>query len=101
MSEEINISEATKEIKAASEDELRQVIETWFESTRAQGIKIGASYISAATYGMIQKHIIQKEKASLRDYKRCIDDILKIISVQLTKQNDSENDAENKQEEQV
>jgi hypothetical protein len=51
-------------------------------------MKIGATYISAAIYGVIQKHIIKKEKTSLRDYKRAMDEIINIISVQLTKQND-------------
>jgi hypothetical protein len=90
MSEETNIKEAVEEIKGASEEELRQVIENWFESTRTQGLKIGAQFISAAIYGVIQKHIIKKEKASLRDYKRAMEEIIKIISVQLTQQNDSE-----------
>ncbi len=89
MAEEINMTEVVKEIKDADEDELRKVVEGWFEKTRTDGLKIGASYISAAIYGIIQKHIIKKEKPSLRDYKRMTDEIIKIISVQLTKQNDS------------
>lgn len=91
--EEINMQEVVEEIKGASEDELKQVIEQWFESTRTQGLKMGASYISAAIFGVIQKHIKKKTgaKASLRDYQRCVDEIIKIISVQLTtQQNDSE-----------
>lgn len=90
--EEINMQEVVEEIKGASEDELKQVIEQWFESTRTQGLKLGATYISAAIFGVIQKHIKKKTgaKASLRDYQRCMDEIIKIISVQLTTQNDSE-----------
>ena len=45
--------------------------------------------ISAAVYGKIEKHLRKGAKPSLRDYQRCVDDILKIISVQLTQQNDS------------
>ena len=90
MAEETNMKEVVKEIKGASEDEIKQVIEGWFERTRTDGMKLGAQFISAAIYGVIQKHIIKKEKASLRDYKRMTDEIIKIISVQLTKQNDSE-----------
>lgn len=90
MAEETNIKEVVKEIKNANEEELRKVIEQWFESTRTAGMKIGAQFISAAIYGVIKKHTIKKEKASLRDYKRAMDEIIKIISVQLTQQNDSE-----------
>lgn len=90
MATEVNMSEVIDEIKNANEDELRKVIEAWYEQTRTDGLKIGAKFISAAIYGVIQKHIIKKEKASLRDYKRMTDEIIKIISVQLTEQNDSE-----------
>ena len=90
MVEETNIKEAVEEIKNADEDELNKAIEQWLESVRTQGLKIGASYISAAIFGIISKHITKKTNPSLRDYKRCMDEIIKIISVQLTKQNDSE-----------
>ena len=96
MNEEVKISEATKEIQNASEEELRSVVENWYERTRTDGMKLGARFISAAIYGAFQKHIVKKEKASLRDYKRMTDEIIKIISVQLTQQNDS--DGQNTQE---
>lgn len=83
MAEEVNMSEVIDEIKNANEDELRKVIEAWYEQTRTDGLKIGAKFISAAIYGAMQKHIIKKEKVSLRDYKRMTDEIIKIISVQL------------------
>ena len=91
MAEE-NIKEAIEEIKNASEDELKKVIESWFERTRTQSMKIGAQFISAAVFSIIQKHIKKKTgaKASLRDYQRCVDEIMGIISVQLTQQNDLE-----------
>ena len=92
MAEETNIKEVVEEIKNANEDELKKVIESWFESTRTAGMKIGAQYISAAIFGVIKRHTIKKEKASLRDYKRAMDEIINIISVQLTTQNDSEED---------
>lgn len=90
MAEETNIKEVVEEIKNANEDELKKVIEDWFESTRTSGMKIGAQFISAAIYGVIKKHTIKKEKVSLRDYKRAMDEIINIISVQLTEQNNSE-----------
>lgn len=91
MAEETNMKEVIEEIKSASEDELKKVIEDWFESTRTQGMKIGAQLISAAIYGVIKKHTKKSGKVSLRDYQRCIDEIIKIISVQLTRQSAEEN----------
>lgn len=87
---EANIKEAVKEIKESDEESLQKCIEDWFERTRTQGLKLGASYISAAIFGVIQKNIVKKAKPSLRDYKRMTEEIIKIISVQLTQQNDSE-----------
>lgn len=89
MEEETNIKDVVQEIKEASEEDLKKVIEQWFESTRTAGMRIGAQYISAGIFGVIQKHIKKKAKPSLRDYQRCMDEIIKIISVQLTQQNDS------------
>ena len=91
MAEE-NIKEVIEEIKGADEETLRSTIEKWFESTRTSGMKLGAQYISAAIFGIIQKHLKKKSKPSLRDYQRCMDEIIRIISVQLTTQNDSEED---------
>lgn len=86
------ISEAVKEIKEADEAQLQELIEKWFESTRTAGMKLGAQFISAAVYGVIEKNLKKKAKSSLRDYQRCVDGILKIISVQLTQQNDLNED---------
>ena len=91
MTEE-NIKEVVEEVQGADEETLRSTIEKWLESTRTDGMKLGAKFISAAIFGSIQKHIKKKTgaKASLRDYQRCMDEIIKIISVQLTEQNDLE-----------
>lgn len=96
---EANIKEAVKEIKESNEESLQKVIEDWFERTRTSGMRIGAQYISAAIFGVIQKNIKKKNgaKASLRDYKRCVDEIVKIISVQLNQQNTEQNDSEEKE----
>lgn len=94
--EETNIQEVVEEVKSANEDELKQVIEKWFETTRTAGLKIGASYISAAIFGVIQKHTKKPGKVSLRDYQRMTDEIIRIISVQLnTTQNDSKGEEVN------
>ena len=89
MAEE-NIKEVIEEIKGADEETLRTTVEKWFESTRTAGMKIGAQYISVAIFSVIQKHLKKKAKPSLRDYQRAVDEILNIVSVQLTRQNDSE-----------
>ena len=95
--EEENIKEAVKEIKESDEESLQKVIEDWFERTRNQSIKIGALYISAAIFGVIQKNIVKKAKPSLRDYKRMTEEIIKIVSVQLRQQNTEQNDSEEKE----
>ena len=89
MAEETNIKEVVEEIKNANEDELKKVIEQWFESTRTAGMKIGAQFISAAIFGVIKKHTKKAAKVSLNDYKRMTAEIMNIIAVQLTEQNDS------------
>lgn len=91
--EETKMSDVVSEIKAASEDELREVIEKWFENTRTQGMHIGAQFISAAVFGAIEKNLKKGSQSSLRDYQRAIKRIVEIVSVQLkqeTQQNDSE-----------
>ena len=100
MEKNTNMSEVVSEIKNASEDDLRKVIEKWFESIRTQGMKVGASYISAAIYGTIQKHLKKGVQSSLRDYKRMTDAILDIISVQLKRDNTVQNDLEESNENQ-
>jgi formate dehydrogenase maturation protein FdhE len=90
MEEKTNVAEVVEEIRSADEETLRSTIEKWFESTRTAGMKIGAQFISAAIFGIIQKHTKKAGKVSLNDYKRMTAEIIKIISVQLTEQNDLE-----------
>lgn len=90
MAEEIKMSEVIGEVKNASEEELREVIEKWFESTRTQGMKIGAQFIAASIYGAIQQNLKKGKDSSLRDYQRAIKRIIEIVSVQLAQQNNSE-----------
>ena len=89
VTEEVNMSEVVDEIKNANEEELRKFIEGWYERTRTDGMRLGAKFIAAGVFGAIQANL-NKQKPSLRDYERCIKDIRKIVAVQLTKQNDSE-----------
>lgn len=87
--EETNISKVAEEIKEATDEELKQKIEEWYERIHTQSMRLGAKYIAAGVFGAIQANL-RKAKPSLRDYERCIKDIRKIIAVQLTTQNDSE-----------
>lgn len=89
MAEENNMSEVISEIKNATEEDIKEVVEKWFEKTRTDGMRLGAQFIAAGCFGAIQKNL-NKAKPSLRDYERCIKDIRKIIAVQLSKQNNSE-----------
>lgn len=89
MAETNNMSEVIAEIKNATEEDIREVVEGWFERTRTDAMRLGAKFIAAGVFGAIQKNL-NKAKPSFRDYERCIKDIRKIIAVQLAKQNDSE-----------
>jgi hypothetical protein len=103
MEENKVIEEAVAELQGADEAKLKEVIEKWFESTRNDGMRIGAQFISAAVVGVMQKHLKKGKDTSLRDYKRMTDDIWKIVSVQLkqneTQQNDLEDDDDGTTEE--
>lgn len=92
--EETKMKDVVEEIKGATEDELKEVIEGWFKKTRTDGMKIGASYIAAAVYGAIEKNLKNGSKSSLRDYQRAIKRIIEIVSVQLEQQETQQNDSE-------
>lgn len=100
--EETNVKEVIEEIKGADEETLRATIEKWYETTRTAGMKIGAKFISAAIFGVIKKHTKKAGKVSLNDYKRMTAEIMNIISVQLTtQQNDSEENIVNNKADEV
>ena len=88
---EQNMSEVIEEIKGASEEELKRVIEEHFEAVRVQGMKIGAQFISAAVMGALDKNLTDGMNSSLRDFQRAIKRIVEIVSVQL-KQDTVQND---------
>ena len=90
MTEENKMSEVIDEIRGASEEELKKVIEEHLEAVRVQGMKIGASYIAAAVMGAIEKNLKNGFNSSHRDFERAIKRIYEIVSVQLTQQNDLE-----------
>ena len=86
MEENTNVSQAIEEIKSADEEQLKKVIEDWFEKTRTSGMKVGATFIAAAVYGAIEKNLKKNKKPSLHDYQRAIKRIIEIVSVQLTQE---------------
>lgn len=86
--EETKMSEVVSEIKQASEDELKVVIEEHFERVRVQGMKIGAQSISVVIFDAINKNLKNGFNSSLRDYQRAFKKVYEILSVQLTEQND-------------
>lgn len=93
MEENKNVAEAVAEIKDASEEEIKGVIEKWFESTRTDGMRLGAYYISAAVYGAIEKNLKKGlNSSSLRDCQRALKRIIEIVSVQLKQQETQQND---------
>lgn len=95
MAEEVKMSEVIDEVKNASEEELREVIKKWFESTRTSGMRIGAQFISAAVFDAVQKNLKNGKDSSLRDYQRAIKRIIEIVSVQLKQQETRQSDSEN------
>ena len=98
--EENKIQEVVEEIRAATDKELTETVQKWFEQVRNQSMKIGASYIAAAVAGVMEKHLKKGADASKRDLERCIKDIYKIVSVQLnTQQNDLEDNNDGTSEE--
>lgn len=99
MEENNNISKAIDEVKNASEEELRQIAEKWFEETRTTGMQIGAQFIATAVFGAIDKNLKKGLNSSLRDYQRAIKRIIEIVSVQLKQEGTIQNDLEEVTEE--
>lgn len=91
MAENTNVNQAIEELKGAEEEQLKKVIERWFEQTRTDGLKLGAQMISIVVDDAIKKNLKKGINSSLNDYKRAIKRIYEIISVQL-KQETAQND---------
>ena len=97
MEEKTIVMQAVEEVKGASEEDLEVLIAQHFDRVRMQGLHLGASYISAAVYGAIEKNLKNGLNSSLRDFKRMTEAVLKIVSVQL--QNTQQNDFVNSEDE--
>ena len=90
--EETKMSDVVDEIKGASEDELRELIEGWFERTRTDGMHLGAYFISEAVADAINKNLKNGMNSSHRDFERAIKRVMEIVSVQLKRQETVQND---------
>lgn len=94
MPNDVNISEITEEIKNSNDALLTKTIEDWFYKTRNQGLKLGAKMICTAGADILQKHIGNKTKPSLRDYKRATEELIHLFAVPIkqteTEQNNSQ-----------
>lgn len=99
MEEKTNVSQVVEEIKGADEESLKKVIEDWFERTRTDGMHLGAYFISAAVFDAIKKNLKDGMNSSHRDFKRAIQRIVEIVSVQLKQQETVQNDSEEVMEE--
>lgn len=98
MEENKNISEAVSELRNATEEELRELIDKWFERTRTDGMKIGAYFVSAAVAGAIDKNLKDGMKSSHRDFERAIKRVMEIVSVQLKPDETAQNDSATEEE---
>ena len=92
--EETKMSKVTDEVKNGSEDELKEVVEKWFESTHMDGVRPGAYMISAAVFDAINKNLKNGMNSSHRDFERAIKRVVEIVSVQLKQQETQQNDSE-------
>ena len=101
MAEEIKMSEVVNEVKGASEDELKKVIEEHFEAVRTQGMKIGAQFIAAAVMGAIDKNLKNGMNSSHRDFERAIKRVIEIVSVPLKQKETQQNDSKEVSEEET
>lgn len=91
---ETKISDVVDEIKGVSEEELRELIEGWFEKTRTDGMRHGAYFISAAVCDAINKNLKNGMNSSHRDFERAIKRVMEIVSVPLKQQETQQNDSE-------
>jgi hypothetical protein len=92
--EETKMSEVVEELRNATDEEIKGVIEGWFERTRTDGMKIGAQFIAAAVMGAIDKNLKNGMSSSHRDFERAIKRVIEIVSVQLKQQETVQNDLE-------
>lgn len=99
MEENMNTSKVIDEIKGASEEELKKIINEHFDIVRTRSMKMGATYIAMAISGVIEKNLKDGMNSSHRDFKRAMKRIIEIISVQLSQEETLQNDFDESAEE--
>ena len=94
MEENTNVNQVVEELKGKGTDEeqIKKVIERWFEKTRMDGLRLGAQMISVVIDDAIRKNLKDGMNSSHRDFKRAINKIYEIISVQLKQYETVQND---------
>ena len=92
MEENTNVNQAIEELKGKDEEQLKQIIERWFDKTRMDGLRLGAQMISVVIDDAIRKSLKDGMNSSHRDFKRAINKIYEIISVQLKQHKTVQND---------
>lgn len=99
MEENTKVNQAIEELKGADEEQLKQIIERWFDKTRTEGLKLGAQMISLVIDEAIRKNLKDGMSSSRRDFERAIKNIVEITSVQLKQYGAQQNDLEQTAEE--
>ena len=99
MEENTNVSQVVEELRGKDEEQIKKVIERWFDKTRMDGLRLGAQMISIVVNDAIKKNLKDGMNSSHRDFKRAINKIYEIISVQLKQNETVQNDLEESAEE--
>ena len=94
MEENTNVSQVVEELSGKDEEQVKKVIERWFDKTRMDGLRLGAQMISIVVDDAIKKNLKDGMNSSHRDFKRAINKIYEIISVQLKQNETVQNDLE-------
>ena len=94
MEENTNVSQVVEELSGKDEEQVKKVIERWFDKTRMDGLRLGAQMISIVVDDAIKKNLKDGMNSSHRDFKRAINKIYEIISVQLEQNETVQNDLE-------
>lgn len=94
MEENTNVNQVVEEINGKDEEQVKKVIERWFDKTRMDGLRLGAQMISVVVDDAIRKNLKDGMNSSHKDFKRAINKIYEIISVQLKQRETVQNDLE-------
>lgn len=97
MVENTNVSRAIEELKGADKEQLKKIIEKWYDKTRMDGLKMGAQMISIVISDTIKSNLKNGMNSSHRDFERAIKKIMEIISVQLKQNETIQNDSESEE----